>query len=162
MQQPPPGGRRFLSLMRGSGSERPPRSYSEAVDRARARRVQAAVIDAGRRARSPVELERAVAGHIAQVVPYDLWCGLTIDPATGYATGGYHDEGLPADRMPRLVEIENGPEPDFLDLRELAEGSRTARTGYRTRSPPSPVRRSRGARQQARSAPVSVLEPDTG
>ncbi|MGQ0717192.1 MAG: hypothetical protein ACT4NP_07715 [Pseudonocardiales bacterium] len=95
------------------------------MDRAR---VRAAVADAGRSAPSPVELERAIAGHLAQVVPHDLWCGLTTDPTTGQATGGYHDEGLPAERMPRLLEIENGSEPDFLDLRELVRGPRTART----------------------------------
>ncbi len=84
--------------------------------------------DAGRSARSPVELERAIADHLARVVPHDLWCGLTTDPTTGQATGGYHDEGLPAERMPRLLEIENGSEPDFLNLRELVRGPRTART----------------------------------
>ena len=94
--------------------------------RSAARDVRAAVADAGRRAVEPLALERDVAHQIDRVVPFDRWCGLVTDPATGHPTGGYHDEGLPPLRLPRLLEIENGDEPDFVSLRALAR-SRTTR-----------------------------------
>jgi DNA-binding CsgD family transcriptional regulator len=41
-------------------------------------------------------------------VPSDAWCGLLLDPATVMNTGGYHDEGLPIEVLPRLLELEVG------------------------------------------------------
>lgn len=75
-----------------------------------------------------MDLERNVARRLARVVPFDLWCGLTIDPATGHPTGGYHDEGLPPQRLPRLLEIENSAVPDFGALRTLAGARSPAQT----------------------------------
>ena len=43
-----------------------------------------------------------------RAVPADLWCGLLLDPATVMNTGGYHDEGLPLEVLPRLLELEVG------------------------------------------------------
>lgn len=77
---------------------------------------------------APIALERDVARQVARVIPFDLWCGLTTDPGTGNPTGGYHDEGLPLQHMPRLLEIENDAEPDFVALRTLATAEAAART----------------------------------
>ena len=90
--------------------------------------VRAAIADAGRRAVKPLALERDVVRQLTHVVPFDLWCGLTTDPATGQPTGGYHDEGLPPTRMPRLLEIENAATPDFLALSTLARPRGRVRT----------------------------------
>jgi DNA-binding CsgD family transcriptional regulator len=84
------------------------------------RDVRAAVGDASRRIDDPLGLERAVAGQLRRVVPFDLWCGLTTDPQSALPTGGYHEEGLPMQRMPHLVELENDARPDFVALRSLA------------------------------------------
>lgn len=92
------------------------------------RDVRAAVAEAARRAVTPLGLERDVARQVARVVPFDLWCGLTLDPATGHPTGGFHDEGLPSQRMPRLLEIENGDVPDFVALRTLAGAAAPVQT----------------------------------
>jgi DNA-binding CsgD family transcriptional regulator len=90
--------------------------------------VRAAVFDAARRASTGVELERDVARQVTRAVPFDLWCGLTLDPATLLPTGGYHAEGLPAQHMPRLLEIEHGPVRDMMDLRDLAAAAVPAQT----------------------------------
>lgn len=45
---------------------------------------------------------------MAPAVGFDRWCGLLLDPATLMNTGGYHEEGLPLDVLPRLLEIEGG------------------------------------------------------
>ena len=92
------------------------------------RDARAAITAAGRRATSPLAYQRAVAAQLHRVVPFDLWCGLTTDPLTGSPTGGYHDEGLPAPRLPRLVEIENGPQQDFIAFRALAAGEGPVQT----------------------------------
>ena len=103
-------------------------AHSGPVRRSTVRDVRAAVSDAARRASSGVELERDVARHVARAVPFDLWCGLTLDPATLLPTGGYHAEGLPAQHMPRLLEIEHGPVRDaMMDLRVLAVAAIPAR-----------------------------------
>jgi DNA-binding CsgD family transcriptional regulator len=90
------------------------------VRRSSLRDVRAAVVNASRRATDPLELERAVAEQVRRVVPFDLWCGLTTDPTTGNPTGGFHDEGLPKQRLPRLVDIEHGADGDVATLRTLA------------------------------------------
>ena len=96
--------------------------------RSAVRDVRGAVTEAARRATSPLDLERDVARQVARVLPFDLWCGLTTDPATGHPTGGYHDEGLPLRTMPRLLEIENDAVPDFVALRTLAGDGPPVRT----------------------------------
>lgn len=49
---------------------------------------------------------RDAVAHIGAAVPFARWCGLLLDPATLLNTGGYHDEGLPFDTLPRLIELE--------------------------------------------------------
>ncbi|GAA0384217.1 LuxR C-terminal-related transcriptional regulator [Microbispora corallina] len=82
-----------------------------------------------RRVESPLALEREVAAQVTRVVPADLWCALTIDPETGNISGGFHDEGLPYERLGRLTEIEQQEtDPDVLTMRELVSSGVTART----------------------------------
>jgi hypothetical protein len=102
--------------------------WDATVRRSAARDVRAAIADAGRRAVEPLTLELDVVRQIDRVVPFDRWCGLVTDPVTAHPTGGYHDEGLPPPRLPRLLEIENGDEPDFVSLRALARSRTRART----------------------------------
>lgn len=59
-------------------------------------------------ATSVVDLCRAVHRAVAPVVPADRWCGFAVDPATLFATNGYHDEGVDQRVLPRLLEIEHG------------------------------------------------------
>lgn len=61
-----------------------------------------------RSATDPLALYRDVVPVIGRAVPSDLWCGLLLDPATVMNTGGYHDEGLPLEVLPRLLELEVG------------------------------------------------------
>lgn len=68
-----------------------------------------------------VAVERAVTEVIGEVVPFDLWCVLTVDPATTLTTGGFHERGLPARHLGRLVEIEAAND-DALALPSLARG----------------------------------------
>jgi DNA-binding CsgD family transcriptional regulator len=70
--------------------------------------VQRGVVRAARGASTLEELVRGVHDVYASAFAVDLWCALAFDPATVAPTGGYHDEGLPLARMPRLVEIEAG------------------------------------------------------
>ena len=80
-----------------------------------------------RSATDPLCVLRDVVPVVRRAVPADLWCGLLLDPATGMNTGGYHDEGLPLEVLPRLLELEVGAE-DVNQLPELARG----RTGVST------------------------------
>ena len=59
-------------------------------------------------ATSVVELCRSVQAAIAPVVPADRWCGFAVDPATLFATNGYHEEGVDMALLPRLLELEYG------------------------------------------------------
>jgi DNA-binding CsgD family transcriptional regulator len=61
-----------------------------------------------RRATDPLQLYRDVVPVLDRAVASDLWCGLLLDPATVMNTGGYHDEGLPLEVLPRLLELEVG------------------------------------------------------
>lgn len=61
-----------------------------------------------RAAVDPIALYREAAAVLAPAVGFDRWCGLLLDPATLMNTGGYHEQGLPQDVLPRLVEIEVG------------------------------------------------------
>src|SRR5687767_5987665 len=63
-----------------------------------------------RSATEPLTLLRDVVPVLGRAVPADLWCGLLLDPATVMNTGGYHDEGLPLEVLPRLLELEVGAE----------------------------------------------------
>jgi DNA-binding CsgD family transcriptional regulator len=82
-----------------------------------ARRIDAACHGAS----GAVTLEREVAATIREAVPFDRWCVLTVDPAAALPTGGYHEEGVPFERVPRLSELEARGE-DVLALRDLARG----------------------------------------
>jgi DNA-binding CsgD family transcriptional regulator len=94
---------------------------------ARANRAVAAVQRACRTATGPVGVERAVAAALRTAVPYDAWCGLTLDPASILPTGGFHEEGVPAEYLPRLVEIETRAD-DVLALPTLARAPVAATT----------------------------------
>jgi DNA-binding CsgD family transcriptional regulator len=71
-----------------------------------------------------VPLLRSVTAALAGAVPYDRWCAMTFDPATALPTGGFHDEGLPAALLPRLLQIEFGAEPDVARLVDIARAER--------------------------------------
>ena len=81
--------------------------------------VQRGVTRAGSDAGTLEDLLRSVHHALATAIPVDLWCAMAFDPATMAATGGYHDEGLPMTRMPRLVELE-ATEPDVATFADLA------------------------------------------
>lgn len=78
-------------------------------------------------AASPTDLLRRSMAAVARTVPIDRWCGLTLDPATVLPTGGYHDEGLPAALVPRLLEIEyaEGDVSSFTALARSRPGAMT-------------------------------------
>jgi DNA-binding CsgD family transcriptional regulator len=65
------------------------------------------------------ELARRTAAVLDLAVPADGVCLLTLDPATLLPTGEYVENGLPADAMPRLGEIERR-EDDFNKFVDLA------------------------------------------
>ncbi len=88
-----------------------------------AREVDAAC----RGGQGPVAVERAVAGTLEQAVPFDAWCVLTVDPATALATGGFHEQGVPAALLPRLCEIEAAG-TDAMALPALVRGGSRVRT----------------------------------
>lgn len=94
---------------------------------ATADRALAAVQHACRTAVGPVGVERAVAAALAKAVPYDAWCGLTLDPASVLPTGGYHKDGVPEAYLPRLVEIETRAD-DVLALPAIARAPGVAST----------------------------------
>src|SRR5688572_33117597 len=67
-----------------------------------------------RSATDPLLLMRNVIPVLDRAVPSDLWCGLLLDPSTLMNTGGYHDEGLPVEVLPRLLELEVGADDVYL------------------------------------------------
>jgi DNA-binding CsgD family transcriptional regulator len=101
-----------------------------------------------RTAEEPVALLRAVAERLTSAVPFDRWCGLVLDPATLLVTGGYHEEGLPPQRLPRLLEIECH-DTDVNRLPALAR----SRTGVST------LDRATGRRPDRCERYLEVLEP---
>ena len=72
--------------------------------------VRERVQRACRRATEPTALYPEVVHAMTAAVPADRWCGLLLDPATVMNTGGYHEEGLPLESLPRLLELEVGGE----------------------------------------------------
>jgi DNA-binding CsgD family transcriptional regulator len=88
-----------------------------------------------RTATDPLQLFRDVVPVLDRAVPSDLWCGLLLDPATVMNTGGYHDEGLPQEVLPRLLELEVGAEDvnHFPDLARGRAGVATIHRGTRGR-----------------------------
>jgi len=82
-------------------------------------RVAKSVERACRSASSAVGVECVVAARLQTAVPFDAWCALTLDPASVLPTGGFHEQGVPEQLLPRLVEIEARGE-DALALPTLA------------------------------------------
>ena len=91
------------------------------------RRASAAVEQACAQATTVVELCQELHRAIAPVVPVDRWCGFAVDPATLFATNGYHDEGVSSHVLPRLLELEHGS----LDTNQLPALARS-KTGVAT------------------------------
>ncbi|MER7516708.1 helix-turn-helix transcriptional regulator [Streptomyces sp. NPDC126499] len=54
----------------------------------------------------PVAVLEAAAAALADVVPYELWAGVLLDPVTLLNVGGCYRHGLGAEWMPRLLDIE--------------------------------------------------------
>lgn len=96
----------------------PARLHTAAVTSDQVARTAAAVARACAGAASVVELCRAVQAALAAAIPVDRWCGFAVDPATLFATNGYHDEGVDPAVLPRLLELEYG-DPDANQLPDL-------------------------------------------
>ena len=101
-----------------------------------------------RSATDPLALYRDVVPVLSRAVPADLWCGLLLDPSTVMNTGGYHDEGLPLEVLPRLLELEVGAD-DVNQLPALA----------RDRSGVSTIHRRTGGRPERSARYRDVLVP---
>jgi DNA-binding CsgD family transcriptional regulator len=69
-----------------------------------------------------VGIERAVTARLQAAVRFDAWCALTIDPASVLPTGGFHEQGVPHQRLPHLVKIEAQGE-DALSFPSLARAN---------------------------------------
>ncbi|REE96672.1 LuxR family transcriptional regulator [Thermomonospora umbrina] len=75
---------------------------------------------------SPVpDFSRAVGEALGRAVPAEGTCLMTTDPATMLPTAEFVENGLPADELLRLVEIEVR-EPDFNTWARLAHADRPA------------------------------------
>ena len=102
-----------------------------------------------RSATDPLALYRDVVQALRLAVPLDRWCGLLLDPATVMNTGGYHDEGLPPELLPRLLDLEATGE-DVNALPALArERSGVSTVHRRTRGRPELCARYRDVLQPA-------------
>ena len=83
---------------------------------------------------TPAEVTRAAVRILKRHMPIDAWCSMTLDPATLLPTGGYHEEGLSPERLPRLYEIEYGADdvnlaPQLLRMRAGISTLRRATEG---------------------------------
>lgn len=67
-------------------------------------RLRRRVAEACREAETPTALLLGVNRALQEDLAVDRWCGITLDPAFGMATGGFHDEGVSPHRIPRLLE----------------------------------------------------------
>lgn len=92
--------------------------------------VRSAVTRRCHTATEATALYRAVMPVLDRAIGIDRWCGLLLDPATVMNTGGYHDEGLPYELMPRLLELEVGTD-DVNLLPALAAGRSGVSTVHR-------------------------------
>jgi DNA-binding CsgD family transcriptional regulator len=88
-------------------------------------RVRADIVRLVHRGLPAAEYSRAVGDVLCRAVPAEGTCLMTMDPATMVPTAEYVENGLPADAMTRLLEIEFR-EPDFNKWVGLAQGGRTA------------------------------------
>jgi DNA-binding CsgD family transcriptional regulator len=71
------------------------------------------------------EFSLAASRALRRTVPFDGVCLLTFDPASLLPTGEVIENGLPADVVPRLTEIEIG-EPDYNKFAYLARAGKPA------------------------------------
>jgi DNA-binding CsgD family transcriptional regulator len=71
------------------------------------------------------EFSLAASRALRRTVPFDGVCLLTFDPASLLPTGEVIENGLPADVVPRLTEIEIG-EPDYNKFASLARAGKPA------------------------------------
>ncbi len=102
-----------------------------------------------RSATDPLALYRDVVRTLRPAVQLDRWCGLLLDPATVMNTGGYHDEGLPQELLPRLLALEAAGE-DVNALPTLArERAGISTVHRRTRGRPELCTRYRDVLQPA-------------
>ncbi len=101
-----------------------------------------------RSATDPLALYRDLVPVLHRAVPADLWCGLLLDPSTVMNTGGYHDEGLQLEVLPRLLELEVGAD-DVNQLPALAH----------ERSGVSTIHRRTGGRPERSARYRDVLVP---
>lgn len=92
--------------------------------------IVAKIARVSRQAEDPLLLLRSVAAVLREAVPFERWCGLLLDPATLLSTGGYHEEGVPLECMPRLLEIEYA-EGDINAMADLARRRRAVSTLHR-------------------------------
>lgn len=82
-------------------------------------RAEAALVRLADSSRTVVDYCKGVHDVVDRLVPSDRWCAFAVDPATRLATNGYHDEGLPATHLPRLLELEH-TDDDVNQIRTLA------------------------------------------
>ena len=117
------------------------RNYRPVMAATTERSVRARVERICRSATDPMTLYRDLVPVLDRAVGLDRWCGLLLDPATVMNTGGYHEEGLPLESVPRLIELEVGGD-DVNLLPDLARDRRGVSTVHRrTRGRPEGSRR---------------------
>jgi DNA-binding CsgD family transcriptional regulator len=77
----------------------------------------------------PVALLRRAVTALGDGLRADAWCGLTLDPNTMMPTGGDHRDGLPLERIPRLLALEYGGDEvsPFTAVARTRLGARTIR-----------------------------------
>lgn len=92
---------------------------SESVER-RSEKLARALRSSLRPDADPVTVLDRAARAVLGVVPAEVWCAVTLDPATMLDTGGQLDSGFGAHVMPRLFEIEHVEQDDVDNIRALA------------------------------------------
>lgn len=85
----------------------------------RAERAREAVVRAAASAGDVQEFFDRVVAAVSPVLPFDVWAGVTVDPATLMNTGGNYRNAVPDRLMPRMLDIEYR-EGDVNSLPELA------------------------------------------
>lgn len=113
-------------------------------------RARRQVLDACRRARTPVELLSGLHAALQPYVPSDRWCAMTLDPATTLPTGGIHDQGLSAAGAEKLLALEFGGPDDANKLADLA----------RARHPANTLSAATGGRPETSARLREVLAPE--
>ncbi|MFE1287377.1 LuxR C-terminal-related transcriptional regulator [Streptomyces sp. NPDC058751] len=75
-------------------------------DGGRVGRARRAAVRAATAARSVEEFFDVVMTALAPLLPFDIWAGVTVDPATLMNTGGNYRNAVPESLMPRMLDIE--------------------------------------------------------